>query len=351
VNAVTTALAVLLRRLLVVVPSERRDWAEAVVSETVDVPDGRARLSWLLGAGRLIIREVVMSRTLARTISFAGYLGTGVAAVWAVVVVTGGVTYVPLRRAMIVLAVVLAAVFLLGWVPRVFGPVADGAAAGTVRAMGFVLAGLAVWGVVVEFWFNRDPSTVNPGVVERASTGTPAMTVLFAIYLAGFLAATRHGSPLRGTDLLRGIGFAIAAVAVWFGGAILLPSASAAIGVAVMAAAGIGAAASGRGNDELSRPALAGLLSATMTAQIVMSVADIMFHLGPDTWIPDAGPGPLTPQARLEQNRIEAIDPYTLVLLLGAVVALTLVIVALRRRAPASTEVTPAIASAPTPRS
>src|SRR6185369_16222928 len=117
--------------------------------------------------GRLIIREVVMSRTLARTISFAGYLGTSVAAVWAVVVVTGGVSYGPQRRAMVALAVVLAAVFLLGWVPRVFGPVADGAAARMVRALGFVLAGLAVWGVVVEFWFNRDPSTVNPGVVER----------------------------------------------------------------------------------------------------------------------------------------------------------------------------------------
>jgi hypothetical protein len=346
VNAVTAALAVLLRRLLVVVPSERRDWAEAVISETVDVPDGRARLSWLLGAGRLMIREVVVSRRLARTISFAGYLGTGVAAVWAVVVVTGGVSYLPLRRAMIVLAVVLAAMFLLGWVPRVFGPVADGAAARMVRALGFVLAGLAVWGVLVEFWYNRDPSTANPGVAERASTGTPAMTVLFAIYLAGFLAATRHGSPLRGADLLRGTGFAIAAVVVWVGGAILVPSASAAIGVAVMAAAGIGAAVSGGRNGELSSAALAGLLSATITAQIVVSVADIMFHLGPDTWIPDAGPGPLTPQDRLEQNRVEAIDPYVSVLFLGAMVALTLMIVALRRRAPASTELTPATASA-----
>jgi hypothetical protein len=248
--------------------------------------------------------------------------------------------------------VVLAAVFLLGWVPRVFGPVADGGAARMVRALGFVLAGLAVWGVVVEFWFNGDPSTVNPGVVERASTGTPAMTVLFAIYLAGFLAATRHGSPLRGADLLRATGFAIAAVAVWFGGAILLPSASSAIGVAVMAAAGIGAAVPGPWREgALSSPPLTGLLSATMTAQIVISVADIMFHLGPDTWIPDAGPGPLTPQARLEQNRIEAIDPYVSVLFLGAMVALTLVIVALWRRAPASTESTPAIASAPAPRS
>ena len=70
-------------------------------------------------------------------------------------------------------------------------------------------------------------------------------------------------------------------------------------------------------------------------------VADIMFHLGPDSWLPDAGPGPLTPQARLEQNRVEAIDPYVSVMLVGALVAITLIVVALRRRAPAPTELTP----------
>lgn len=178
------------------------------------------------------------------------------------------------------------------------------------------------------------------------------MTVLFAIYLAAFLAATRHGSAPRGPALIRSTGVAFAAVAVWAGGAILVPPASAAISLAVIAAAGIGAAAvAGRRDGEVSSDALAGLLSATLTAQLVISVADIMFHLGPDTWIPDAGPGPLTPQDRLEQNRVEAIDPYVSVMFVGALVALTLVIVALRRRAPASTELTPAIASAPAPRS
>src|SRR5262249_26974719 len=148
-----SALAMLLRRMTVVVPVERRDWAEAVVSESVDVPDGRARLSWLLGACWLMIREaVVIRRRVLGTAGFAGHLGAGIVAVWALFVVTAGISFVPLRRSMIVFAVVLVVLSLLGWAPRVLGPVADDAAARTVRAAGFVLAGLGVWGVVVEFW-------------------------------------------------------------------------------------------------------------------------------------------------------------------------------------------------------
>lgn len=37
--------------------------------------------------------------------------------------------------------------------------------------------------------------------------------------------------------------------------------------------------------------------------------------------MPYAGPGPLTPQGQLEQNRAEAIDPYVGLLFLGAVAA------------------------------
>jgi hypothetical protein len=340
-------LAKLLRRLIVVVPVERRDWAEAVVSETVDVPDGAPRRSWLLGACWLMIREALVNRRLARIVSFAGHLGTGIAAVWAVVVVTDGVTYAPLRRAMIALSVVIAAVLLLGWAPRALGPVADEAAARVVRAMGFVLAVLAVWGVLVELWFNGDPSEVNPGVAERASTGIPLLTVLFAIYLAAFLAVTRRGSGLRGATLMYSIAITLTAVVLWAGVAILISPASAPMGLAVMAAAGVGAAklASRRG-DVPPAGALVGLLSATMTAQVVVSVADVLFHLGPDAWIPDAGPGPLTPQARLEQNRVEAIDPYVSVLFFGALVAITLIVVTLAQRTPRPAEIAEATASA-----
>jgi hypothetical protein len=332
---------------IIVVPVERRGLVEAVLSETVDVPDGRDRLSWQLGACLLMIREALVKRRLARTVSFAGHVATGVAAVWAVVVVTDGVSYAPLRRAMIALAVVIAAVLLLGWVPRVLGPVADDAAARAVRAVGLVLAALAVWGVLVEFWFNGDPSQVNPGVAERANTGIPLLTILLAIYLAAFLAVTRRGSVLRGATLMYSLALTLAAVIVWAGAAILIPPASAPIGLAVMAAAGVGAAKlTIRRGVVTSVAALAGLLSAMMTAQVVISVADVLFHLGPDAWIPDAGPGPLTLQARLAQNRVEAIDPYVSVLFVGAVVAITLIVVTLAPRIMRPAELAEATSSA-----
>jgi hypothetical protein len=344
---VTGALARLLRRLVIVVPVERRDWVEAVLSETVDVPDGRDRLLWQLGACWLMIREALVKRKLARTVSFAGHVGTGVAAVWAVVVVTDGVSYAPLRRAMIALTVVIATVLLLGWVPRVLGPVADDAAARAVRTVGLVLAALAVWGVLVEFWFNGDPSQVNPGVAERANTGIPLITILLAIYLAAFLAVTRRGSVLHSATLMCSVAFTLAAIIVWAGAAILIPPASAPIGLAVMAAAGVGSAKLAiRRGVAPSVAVLAGLLSAMMTAQVVLSVADVLFHLGPDAWIPDAGPGPLTLQARLAQNRVEAIDPYVSVLFVGALVAITLIVVTLAPQTRRPVELAEATSSA-----
>jgi hypothetical protein len=320
----------LLRRLLVLVPAERRDWVEAALSETADAPDRR---SWLVGVGWLLIREVVLNRHVARAVSFIGFSGVGIAGVWAVIVVTRGVTYPALRHAMIALVVVLAAVSLLGWLPRALGPTAADPAARAVRAMGLALAGLAVWGVVLEMWYNRDPAEVNPGVAERAHTGIPMATVLFAVYLAAFLAATQRGTALRAAILLRVTAVAVTAVAVWAGAAILMPSASVLVAIVAMVAAGLGAANwTSRAGAAPSGSTMAGLLSTVMTAQIIVTVADIMFHLGPNSWIPDAGPGPLTLADRLAQNRVEAIDPYVAVLLLGALVALTLTVVAQAQR-------------------
>jgi hypothetical protein len=109
----------------VVAAVERRGWVEAALSETVDAPDRR---SWLLGVRWPMTREAVVNRRLA---GLAGQVVAAVAAVWTVVVVTGGITYAPLRHAMIAQVVVIAAVSLLGCTPGVFGPVADGVPART----------------------------------------------------------------------------------------------------------------------------------------------------------------------------------------------------------------------------
>ena len=120
---------------------------------------------------------------LLRTAGLAGHVVVCVAAVSSVVLATSHVTYPSLRRGMIAMAAVLAVVSLLG---RLAAPAADSLAARATRGLGFVLAGLAVWGMVLEYWFDGDPSQANPAVSERASA-MPLSTAVFATYFVAFL--------------------------------------------------------------------------------------------------------------------------------------------------------------------
>ena len=85
---------------------------------------------------------------------------------------------------------------------------------------------------------------------------------------------------------------------------------------------------------------MAGLLAAVTGTQALVFTAAVMLHFGPDAWMPYAGPGPLTPEGQLDQNRVEAIDPYTGLLLLGALFAGLLVGSALMARQRARIEAT-----------
>ena len=104
-------------------------------------------------------------------------------------------------------------------------------------------------------------------------------------------------------------------------------------------------AAAALGSGRLIRPAEVGVqaaLLATLTAcQALFFVAAVLYYYGPDAWMPYAGPGPLTLQGQLEQNRAEAIDPYAGLLFLGAVAATGLTVQAVyayrRSRAGTST--------------
>ena len=63
-------------------------------------------------------------------------------------------------------------------------------------------------------------------------------------------------------------------------------------------------------------------------------MAAVLYYYGPDAWMPYAGPGPLTPQGQLEQNRAEAIDPYVGLLFLGSFAGVALMIVSVATRRP-----------------
>jgi hypothetical protein len=273
---------------------------------------------------------------LLRTTGLAGHVLVCLAAVWAVVLATSHVTYSPLRRAMIVMAAVLAVVSLLG---RLTAPVADSVAARAIRGLGFVLAGLAVWGVVVEFWFDGDPSQLNPAIVERAGTGIPMGTAVFAIYFVAFLVWTRRGSTLQPRTLVESSAVAFGAVAVWALAVVALPPANVGLAFLFIVGAVVAAAAMARRHEASGTAVLqAALVTTVVGTQTLISVADVMFHLGPDRWLPYAGPGPIGPEAQLAQNRVEAIDPYVGLLVLGALAVVGLVVTVLLSRALARAE-------------
>jgi hypothetical protein len=109
----------------------------------------------------------------------------------------------------------------------------------------------------------------------------------------------------------------------------VLPPGPVGLALLLIAAAAVGA-------GWLTRPVesrvVAGLFAAVTACEALFFAAAVLYRYGPDAWMPYAGPGPLTPQAQLEQNRVEAIDPYVGPLLIGAIAAGILVGTALTAR-------------------
>jgi hypothetical protein len=262
-------------------------------------------------------------RALWRIAGLAAHLLAGAAAVVAVLLLTAPTPYPPLRVAFVALVAVLSAVTLVGRFPLGLGPVAGSVAAVTVRSVGIVLAGLGAAVVIAGLSQGDTPS-------QRAGTGVPLATVVLAAYLAAFLAVTRRDGELPPRTMLTSVGLGLLAVGLFAAAVPVLPPAPM-IGLAyllIVAAAG--------GAAWLSRPAetgaLAALLVVVTAGQSLFFAASVLYHYGPDAWMPYAGPGPLTPQAQVEQNRAEAIDPYVGPLVLGAVAAIILTGLALRGR-------------------
>lgn len=233
----------------------------------------------------------------------------------AVVVATAHLSYAPLRAALVVLVAVLSAVSLFGRFPLGIGPVDASVTARVVRAVGTALAGAGAVGAVLGLAQGSSPS-------ERAGSGVPIYTVVLALYLAAFLAVTRRGSGLPPRAALTGVGLGVLAAGLFAAAVPILPPGLISLAFLLIAAAAGSAAL-------LARPAETGAVAAlvaTVTAcQALFMAAVVLYRYGPDAWMPYAGPGPLTPQAQLEQNRAEAIDPYVGLLFIGAVAATVLV--------------------------
>ena len=278
--------------------------------------------------GRASVRRM---RAVWRVAGIGIHLLLIAAALVAVVVWTSQLASPPaLRVAAVVLVAVLSMVTVFGRLQLGFGPAAGSAAAWIVRLVAVVLAGVGVAEMILGFVAGGSPS-------EQHSNGFPLAAVVLAVYLTAFLAVTRRDGGLPPRALLTGVGLGLLAAALFAGAVPLLwPELVFWLGLLLIAAAALG---SGR----LIRPAEVGVqaaLLATLTAcQALFFVAAVLYYYGPDAWMPYAGPGPLTLQGQLEQNRAEAIDPYAGLLLLDAVAATGLTVQAVNayRRSRAGT--------------
>ena len=65
-----------------VVPSARRDWAEAVWAEAHEVPAGWQRLAWRAGGLRLMAKEAQMMRRIGIAVLFAAAAGAAAWGAW-----------------------------------------------------------------------------------------------------------------------------------------------------------------------------------------------------------------------------------------------------------------------------
>jgi len=170
----------------------------------------------------------------------------------------------------------------------------------------------------------------------RDATGVLFVIAFFGVFVFAFTAVTRASAPVAPRAVAAG---GIVGVVAGLGPAIvfmLWPPVPVSSGwaFAMVAAAGLGAAGLGArlGRLRLVDAVLAGLLAAVIAALLIGSVVMLMLQFGPEGWVPPMVSPALTPAARLGERRDLAGEPYLLVLLLGALLALLLGVLTLRAR-------------------
>lgn len=189
-SGLTRTMTAALRRSAVLVPADRRQWAEAVLAEAAEVPAGRGQLSWLAGGLRLTIGEAALARRLWYRLTFAA-AAAGVA--WSAWSGPPGDSATVINRIDVIsIAVILAG---LPWViRRARGPVAGTRLARLVRTGGYaVVLALVLVKTAVERVADAPPNNLGGSAVTW--TGEAVFLAVMASYAAVILACTARRSP------------------------------------------------------------------------------------------------------------------------------------------------------------
>ncbi len=301
----------LLRLAVWLLPGERRDWGHAMHAELLALSSPRDR--WTFAAGCL--RAVLIQPCTVRRVGYP-LLATGIlvaALAWASGVVLVGTT-------------VLVGLSWWGRHAGPFGPVGTGPAARAVRAAGHLVVG----GLGLAFALALQGDSQDP-----PSEVALVVAVLLAVYLAGVLALTAHGSAATGRVLAATAGGSLAGTLLWSALVIGAPPIPADIGMALLFTA-VGAAlagwtATGPGGDSGHR-LLAALGAGTLSPLLIFVDVLVLSSWGPARLIPHLVPAALTPADRLANSRIELVDPYVALPALAGLLAVALTVGSLATR-------------------
>jgi len=301
--------ALLLAGVRRVLPDAHREWGRAMAAELASIADPTERWGFARGCVWAAAAEFHLGRAAGH---LAAVLGT-LAALLAWVGAVGS----PAPAAILYLTVpVLAAVCWRARQLGLFGPTGDGVGAGLLRGAGYLIAA----GLVVTAVRHTHPATLE---ATDQGTGVLLMSTVAASFLIGLVSVLGRRSPATARVLVTGTGSGVAATAAWLTVMVVAPPIPPSIGWALTltAAAAVAAVlANARPADTPVRCLLAGLIAITTTMVLIFFAVVALSRWGPDRLIPAIAPHAL-PADRVENSRIEIVDPYVVVLVLGAVAA------------------------------
>jgi hypothetical protein len=242
---------------------------------------------------------------------------------------TATADFPPMTVALDIIVVILAAVCWRGRRALMLGPIGDGVAAWSLRVGGYLLAGVIVLVCI---------SHLNPASQFEAerSYGPLLLALLVASYVLGFATVSARRSAATARVLTTGAVCGIAAAAAWLATVLLAPPIPPSAGwalvltmIAAIVAVGLNAGTTG----SPQRGLLAALLAAAIASAAIVILVAVLASYGPASLIPNITPHAL-PADRVSESRIEIVDPYIALVVLGCVLAaaLAVVSVATRRR-------------------
>lgn len=245
------------------------------------------------------------------------------AAVLAVLTLTRETSSLLMHGALVLMVVVLTAVGWAGHLPGSPVSPAPGVVPLLVRSSGLVLVAAVALGIVLDF-------RAAGNVVEKAVTGVPLLTAMLSLAVVGFLALTGRASRGSRRDLVVGVAAGVLTAAVWAVPLLLGPvPGSSRWAVVVMAVAGGALLLPDAGLPGHPARAACAVLVASL---IVVVTVQALQRFGPARFVPDLTPAAL-PADRVSESRIEMIDPYLGVLLLGCLLGAALAVTAFRSAA------------------